>query len=69
MFKKKKKLALSRETLDTLTRGGLGKAAGGLSRNQVCSNWPNCNCTFDETGCGGGGGGTCGVTGCVSCPI
>jgi len=67
---KKKKLALSRETLRILAMGGLRQAAGGIiSRFPTCSSPPNCNCTIDESGCGGGGENTCAASNCPSCPL
>jgi len=68
--KKKARLSLSRETVRRLQGRELQEAAGGLTLNN-CSNWPNCNCTLDETGCGTvlRNCGTCGVSFCLSCPI
>lgn len=69
MKNKAKRLSLSRETLRILQARQLrGVAGGGTIGPDCASQYPlNCNCTIDESGCGGIGGNTCGGSNCPSC--
>jgi hypothetical protein len=48
-MKKISRLSLNRETLRLLASRQLGRAAAGVITG--ASDWPNCNCTYDESSC------------------